>query len=178
MNFSDRQYLNILQSIGQSVHVLDRSGRIICWNKSAQKLYGYSAEEAPGQVSIKLIVDSRDFGVAYNMVHRNNHGESWTGQFPVKHKSGAGFSVIVTNSPFYDDAGTLIGVVCTSADSQPFYEMRVPLSAEKQPQQDLSFSRPRASVATKHGVDPQQPLQNAVSSKITKLPLKMSNKVK
>lgn len=43
------------------------------------------------------------------------------------------------------------------------------MSAEKQPQQDLSFSGPRASVATKHGVDPQQPLQNAVSSKITNL---------
>ncbi|XP_061990277.1 serine/threonine-protein kinase STY46-like isoform X1 [Rosa rugosa] len=177
-NLSDAQYLNILQSIGQSVHAMDRSGRIIYWNRSAEKLYGYSPEEALGQVSIKLIVDSRDFGVAYNIVHRVIHGESWTGQFPVKHKSGARFSVITTNTPFYDDAGSLIGVVATSTDSQPFYEMRVPMSAEKQPQQDLSFSSRGASVTTKFGADPQQPLRKAVLSKLTDLASKMSFKVK
>ncbi|KAM5568745.1 serine/threonine-protein kinase STY46-like [Rosa sericea] len=176
-NLSDAQYLNILQSIGQSVHAMDRSGRIIYWNRSAEKLYGYSPEEALGQVSIKLIVDSGDFGVAYNIVHRVIHGESWTGQFPVKHKSGARFSVIVANTPFYDDAGSLIGVVCTSTDSQPFYEMRVPTSAEKQPQQDLSFSSRGASVTTKFGADPQQPLRKAVSSKLTDLASKMSFKL-
>ena len=31
VNFTDRQYLNILQSIGQSVHIFDPHGRIIYW---------------------------------------------------------------------------------------------------------------------------------------------------
>lgn len=31
LNFSDRQYLNILQSIGQSVYIFDLSCRIIYW---------------------------------------------------------------------------------------------------------------------------------------------------
>lgn len=31
VNFTDRQYLNILQSIGQSVHIFDLSGHIIYW---------------------------------------------------------------------------------------------------------------------------------------------------
>lgn len=31
VNFTDRQYLNILQSMGQSVHILDLNGRIIYW---------------------------------------------------------------------------------------------------------------------------------------------------
>lgn len=31
VNFTDRQYLNILQSIGQSVHIFDLNGHIIYW---------------------------------------------------------------------------------------------------------------------------------------------------
>lgn len=31
VNFTDRQYLNILQSIGQSVHIFDLDGHIIYW---------------------------------------------------------------------------------------------------------------------------------------------------
>ena len=31
VNFTDRQYLNILQSMGQSVHIFDLNGRIIYW---------------------------------------------------------------------------------------------------------------------------------------------------
>ena len=32
VNFTDRQYLNILQSMGQSVHILDLTSRIIYWS--------------------------------------------------------------------------------------------------------------------------------------------------
>lgn len=31
VHFTDRQYLNILQSMGQSVHIFDLEGRIIYW---------------------------------------------------------------------------------------------------------------------------------------------------
>jgi hypothetical protein len=31
VKFTDKQYLNILQSVGQSVHIFDHSGRIIYW---------------------------------------------------------------------------------------------------------------------------------------------------
>lgn len=140
-----------------------------CRNRSAEKLFGYSAEEAIGHCSIKLVVDIRDRGAAYNIVHRVNHGERWTGMFPVKKKCGERFTIIVTNSPFYDDSGNIIGLVSTCADAQAFRDMRFPMTAEKQPQQDLSSSTQGASVTTKLGVDPQQPLWKAISSKLTNL---------
>ncbi|XP_073024202.1 probable serine/threonine-protein kinase SIS8 [Primulina eburnea] len=45
VKFTDKQYLNILQSMGQSVHIFDLNCRIIYWNRSAENLYGYSASE-------------------------------------------------------------------------------------------------------------------------------------
>ncbi|XP_068326253.1 uncharacterized protein [Pyrus communis] len=178
VNFTDRQYLNILQSIGQSVHIFDINGIIIYWNRTAENLYGYSAAEALGHSPVELLSDPQDYGVANNIINHVTKGESWTGQFPVKTKTGDRFTAFVTNTPFYDDDGTFIGIICVSSDIWPFQEMKIPMSGGKPPESDSSYSRSRACVTAKLGLDPQQPLQNAIASKITNLASKMSNKVK
>ncbi|KAJ7980396.1 Kinase family protein [Quillaja saponaria] len=178
VNSTDRQYLNILQSMGQSVHILDLSGHLIYWNQSAENLYGYSAAEALGRHITDLLVDPNDFSVANDIVRRNTMGESWTGQFPVKNKMGERFIVIATNTPFYDDDDTLVGIICVSSDSQPFQEAENALLDLKQSEPESYSSQPRNSITTKLGLDSQQPLQVAIASKISSLASKMSNKVK
>ncbi|XP_061990276.1 uncharacterized protein LOC133708770 [Rosa rugosa] len=176
LNFSDRQYLNILQSIGQSVYIFDLSCRIIYWSKTAGNLYGYSVAEALGQNPLELLADPQAFAVGYSIVQRLTKEESWTGQFPVKNKMGEIFSAMATNTPFYDDDGTFIGVICVSWDLRHFQETRVPLLCLEP---DSSFGRcPTTSAATQVGVDPQQPLQNELASRITNLASKVCNKFK
>ena len=141
-----------------------------CRNRTAEKLYGYSVEEALGQQAIELLSDVQDYSVANNIVDRVSMGESWTGQFPVKNKMGERFLAIATNTPFYDDDGTLIGIICVSSDSRPFQEIRVAMSNERQSETNASFSHPRcSSAAAKLGLDPQLPLQAAIASKISNL---------
>ncbi|KAK6160987.1 hypothetical protein DH2020_004368 [Rehmannia glutinosa] len=178
VKFTDKQYLNILQSMGQSVHIFDLNCRIIYWNRTAENLYGYSAAEALGQDAIELLTDPRDFGVANNIVHRVTMGESWTGQFPVKNKRGERFLAIATNTPFYDDDGTLVGIICVSNDSKPFQEAKSVISVSKDSENNSSLSRNRSIASSALGLDPQQPLQAAIASKITNLASKVSNKVK
>ncbi|GMN55159.1 hypothetical protein TIFTF001_024286 [Ficus carica] len=175
VNFSNRQYLNILQSMGQSVHIFDLDCRLIYWNRTAEKLYGYSAAEALGQDAIELLVDPCDFVVANNIVQRVSMGESWTGQFPVKNKKGDRFVIVATNTPFYDDDGTLFGIICVSSDSRPFREMGIEQADAKHSE---SLNRPQSAVSTKLGLDPEQSFQAAIASKITTLASKVSNKVK
>ncbi|KAL3829328.1 hypothetical protein ACJIZ3_018130 [Penstemon smallii] len=177
VNFTDKQYLNILQSMAQAVHIFDLNARIIYWNKSAENHYGYTSEEALGQSAIELLTDPRDFGVANNIVERVKVGESWTGQFPVKDKRGNRFSVVATNTPFYDDDGTLVGIICVSGDSKPFQEAKAVVSETRDSETATSFSRQR-SISAKLGLDPQQPLQAAIASKVSNLASKVSNKVK
>ena len=91
--------------------------------------------------------------------------------FPVKNKTGEKFSVVVNNTPFYDDVGTFIGVICVSCDLRPFQEMKVPLVGVEFQDPETSFGCfPTTSSATEVGVgDPQQPLQNSFAVKITDL---------
>ncbi|XP_074291877.1 uncharacterized protein LOC141618692 isoform X2 [Silene latifolia] len=176
--FTDKQYLNILQSMGQSIHIFGPDGRILYWNRSAEKLYGYSAAEAIGTDICELLVSARDVSCAEGIIHRCKMGQSWTGQFPVTTKTGERFTVIATNTPFYDDDGTLIGIICVSSDSRPFKETQVSIFDAEEGDMGQNSHRPRSSVTTRFGLDPDQPLQNALASKITNLASKVSNKVR
>ncbi|KAG1326176.1 RGS domain-containing serine/threonine-protein kinase A [Cocos nucifera] len=176
---SERQYLNVLQSMGQSVHIFNLGGRIIYWNRSAELLYGYPASDAIGQDAIELLVDACDFNIASNIIRRVTMGESWTGKFPFKNKSGERFLAIVTNTPFYDDDGSLVGIICVSSDSRCYQEMAFPPSCTKP--QSTVWSMPgwtRTSLTCKGNSDSPQPLQVGIASKITSLATKVTNKVR
>ncbi|XP_028109745.1 MAP kinase kinase MKK1/SSP32-like isoform X1 [Camellia sinensis] len=175
VKFTDRQCMNILQSMGQSVHIFDLNGRIIYWNRAAEHLYGYSATEALGQDAIELLTYAQDFDVANNIVQRVAMGESWTGQFPVKNKKGDRFLIVTTNTPFHDDDGTFIGIICVSSDARLFQDTRAALSGKTHSEADSSF---KSIASAKLGLDPQQPLQVAIASKISNLAFKVGNKVK
>lgn len=100
-------------------------------------------------------------------MRRTLAGESWTGQFPIKTKRGEKFIVVSTNTPFYDNHQKLVGVICVSTDSRPFQDMRTSLSAAQQSEANSSISRPRRIASARLGIDPQQPLQVAIASKIS-----------
>uniref|UniRef100_A0A0E0FD96 non-specific serine/threonine protein kinase n=1 Tax=Oryza meridionalis TaxID=40149 RepID=A0A0E0FD96_9ORYZ len=120
---TEKQYTRVLQSLGQSVHILDLEGKIIYWNRSAEKLYGYPASEALGQDGLMLLIDSCDINVVNDIFRRISLGESWTGKFPVKNRAGDRFSAAATNTPFYDEDGSLVGIVCVSSDLRTMEEI-------------------------------------------------------
>ncbi|KAJ0940658.1 putative protein kinase TKL-CTR1-DRK-2 family [Helianthus annuus] len=168
VKLTETQYLNILQSMGQSVHIFDLQGHIIYWNRMAENLYGYTAAEALTRTPIELLVEPNDYALADEILQQSSKGESWSGQFPVRNKRGEKFVVIATHTPFRDENGKLIGVICVSSDTRPFREMK-PVG---------NISAPRRIASAKLGLDPQQPLQTAIASKISDLASKVSNKVK
>ncbi|KAI7749733.1 hypothetical protein M8C21_015588 [Ambrosia artemisiifolia] len=168
VKLTETQYLNILQSMGQSVHIFDLQGHIIYWNRMAENLYGYTADEALTKSPIELLVEPNDYPLADAIIQQSTKGESWSGQVPVRNKRGERFVVLATHTPFRDENGNLIGVICVSSDTRPFRELK-PVE---------NISAPRRIASAKLGLDPQQPLQTAIASKISDLASKVSNKVK
>ena len=140
-----------------------------CRNRSAEHLYGFSSSEALGQFAVELLVDPRDFEIASNVIHRVFMGESWTGKFPVKSKSGERFLVIASNTPFYDDDGNLVGLICVSSDLRSFQEVTTSSCCTKPTAAGCNSAWPRISLTSKGGSDSQQPLQVAIASKISNL---------
>ncbi|KAL6661027.1 hypothetical protein ACP70R_000411 [Stipagrostis hirtigluma subsp. patula] len=120
---SRRHHAMILQSLGQAVHVLDLQGKVLYWNRQAEHLYGYSASEAIGRNIADLLVDPRDTLALGAIIKDVFTGKCWRGKFPVIKKSGERFSVFADGTPLYDDDGTLVGLICLSANLRILREL-------------------------------------------------------
>ncbi|KAJ7538884.1 hypothetical protein O6H91_11G067300 [Diphasiastrum complanatum] len=118
----DRQSVKILQSLGHSVHIFSPNGEVIYWNRTAELLYGWSASEALGKDVLGLLVDQSARDAARKIIAELCIGKSWTGQFPLKKKSGEIFPAMITNTPFYDEDGVQVGVIGVTSDARPFIE--------------------------------------------------------
>ncbi|KAI3909637.1 hypothetical protein MKW98_014054 [Papaver atlanticum] len=149
MSFTVKQSFDILQSMGQAIHVSDDKGRILYWNRAAEDLYGYSASEAIGRDVLHLIAEEQVYKDGKKIVDRSAMGESWTGLFPVINKQGRRFQVIATNSPLYDDCGTLIWFIGVTCDSQPFYETPTTFTSRRNPSREAAY--PSSSQLSKSG---------------------------
>jgi two-component system cell cycle sensor histidine kinase/response regulator CckA len=106
----------LLNAVQQAVVATDPEGIVIFWNKFAELLYGWTAEEAAGQ-DIQELTPSpflREHGA--QIVERGAAGEAWTGEFLVQGKSGKSFPALLTTSPVLDERGTVLGFVTVSID--------------------------------------------------------------
>ncbi|XVF10663.1 hypothetical protein REPUB_Repub07fG0201800 [Reevesia pubescens] len=110
-------FRNVLESIGHAVHVcLAASGKITFWNCSAENLFGWSSNEVFGQRDTELLIDEEYHAPLNKIMEKLSSGESWSGQFPFKRRSGEIFMALVSKSPLYED-GQLTGLVTVSSDA-------------------------------------------------------------
>jgi PAS domain S-box-containing protein len=108
----------LLDVVNHAIIATDLSDKITYWNRFAETLYGWSAEEAVGQNILEVIPTEQTDRQAEEIFHGLQQGKNWVGEFLVKHKDGHYFPVMVNDAPIYNQAGELIGVVGISYDIQ------------------------------------------------------------
>ena len=104
----------LLDQVKAAVIATDLEGAVIHWNDYAEKLYGWSREEALGRNVTELVVGTAEAGVADEIMERLRAGETWEGEFVVRRKDGSTFPAHVTNSLTYDSQGHVVGIVGVS----------------------------------------------------------------
>uniref|UniRef100_B9GW76 non-specific serine/threonine protein kinase n=1 Tax=Populus trichocarpa TaxID=3694 RepID=B9GW76_POPTR len=113
-------YKSVLDCIGHAVHVCRASsGEIVYWNRSAENLYGWKDSEVIGQSATELLVAEDHYAHLKKIMERLSFGQSWSGRFPFKKRSGDLFMALVTKSPLYEE-GELAGIVTVSSDAAIF----------------------------------------------------------
>ncbi|KAI3842658.1 hypothetical protein MKX03_027322 [Papaver bracteatum] len=171
--------------MGQALHIVDLEGVLVYWNRAAEQIFGYSASEALGQNMNRLIVEERNVDVSNKILERNaSSGENWTGIFPIRSKQGRLIQVIGTTSPFYDDSGTLVGIICVSVASDAFQDNIVrtspgteqnslsskPLGDDSYPPSSSWLCNPTCLTSTRPDFDLwHKPLKAILPSMISKL---------
>ncbi len=106
----------LLDAVQQAVVATDIEGKVTFWNAFAERLFGWTAAEALGRSIVDLTQQESTRADAMSVMERLSRGQSWAGEFPVRHKNGRAFIIFVVNSPLLDEQGALVGVVGISTD--------------------------------------------------------------
>ena len=100
---------DIIDHIHDSVIVMDLSGFITAWNKGAEHLFGYNAEEAVGQNILFLYAgEDEDEDLPFNSVLTDSGREMTVRR---RKKSGELFWASITLSVIHDEDGQTTGIV-------------------------------------------------------------------
>jgi diguanylate cyclase (GGDEF)-like protein/PAS domain S-box-containing protein len=123
MSDSEQFYRDLVESMYDGVYMLDRGRRITYWNKGAERLSGYSAQEICGSCCADGYLMHVD--AAGNVLCKGECPASMTlkdgllreGDVFLHHKDGYRRPVHVRVGPIRDAQGEIIGVVETFSDN-------------------------------------------------------------
>jgi PAS domain S-box-containing protein len=106
----------LLDQVQAGVVATDLNGAVIHWNRYAEELFQWRAEEALGRDLLELIVPPKGRPSWETIMDRLREGDSWEGEFALRRKDGSTLLCYVTDSPIFDPAGEVIGTVGVSVD--------------------------------------------------------------
>jgi len=126
----DRFAIALLTSMPDAVVYSDAQGLIQFWNKGAETIFGFTAEEAVGQ-SLDIIIPEnlrKRHWDGYEVTMRTGVTRYGAGDLlavPAIRKDGSRLSTEFTIVPFKDDAGRMLGIAAIMRDvTKRFEEMR------------------------------------------------------
>jgi PAS domain S-box-containing protein len=104
-----RHLAKVVESTDDAIVSKDLSSTIVSWNRAAERMFGYTAEEAIGR-SIRMIIPADRQGEEDEVLATVRAGRSVTHYETVRQrKDGSLIDISLTVSPIYDDAGVVIG---------------------------------------------------------------------
>jgi len=107
---------SLLDQVGNAVIALDLEYRVIAWNRFAETLYQWSAEEAVGRKAFELIVPDAARTAGETIIASLKETGHWEGEFVVRRKDGSTFPAYVHNAVIRGTNGDIVGFVGVSAD--------------------------------------------------------------
>ncbi len=107
---------NLLNTIGQAAVATDMNGVVNYWNNAAEKIYGWTQEEALGKNIKDLTPSQATKEQNLEITEELKQGHQWSGEFRVQRKNGTDFPAWVTDAPIYDEQQNLAGMIAISSD--------------------------------------------------------------
>ncbi len=107
----------LLNAVEQAILAVDLTGRIIFWNRFAERLYGWTEDEAQGRNIAELLAAPLLMEAARANLGQLRRGENWSGEFLVQRRDGTTFVIRVNGTLIQDEKSTLISIVAVSRDS-------------------------------------------------------------
>jgi PAS domain S-box-containing protein len=110
---------HLLDAIQQAIIVTDIHGCVTYWNPYAERLYGWSEEEALGKTTIKLIASEQSRQHGTQIMSRLRSGESWAGEYLARHRDNTPMLIHGTMTPLHNEEGQMTHIIGISNKIAP-----------------------------------------------------------
>ncbi|MDQ3607479.1 MAG: EAL domain-containing protein [Actinomycetota bacterium] len=121
----------LLDAVDAAVIATDLDGVVTHWNQGAQRLYGWSPEEAVGHPVVELTVLERDRAVPRCTLAGVRPTGYWEGELELRRRDGSTFPAHVRNALYSGLDGEPAGVVGVSVDISQHVEAQRGLRAAR-----------------------------------------------
>ena len=105
----------LLDAIAAAVVATDTTGTIFYFNRAAERMYGYAADDMLGANVVQLLVEPVDQIPAEEIMATVLAGNRWSGYFRVRRQAGETALVRITNTPIRE-GGRVAGVIGVAED--------------------------------------------------------------
>lgn len=129
---SEANIRGLLENARFSITTTDPEGKIVFWNRGAERLTGWAAEEAMGQRIQFIIPEDRREQLSSDVLEPLRRDGFWFGEYPILCKDGAVKTVFLTLSRIRDDRGRLVGTLGVSIDITERIQLREQLRRAQQ----------------------------------------------
>jgi PAS domain S-box-containing protein len=89
----------------------DAQGRIIYWGIGAETMFGWERDEVIGRNIVDITPADLSREEAADIMRALAAGLPWSGEFVVQTKDGSRRTANITDIPFYDRRGRLLGIL-------------------------------------------------------------------
>ncbi len=112
----NRFQADLLESVEELVIATDTGGSIIFWNRFAEKLCGWAADEVIGRKIGDVLPSIEAQFEGAEVAAWISSGKSWTSKSSIPRKDGSTFFAKFTNTPVRDEDGNPIAIVAVGFD--------------------------------------------------------------
>ena len=117
---------NIIEGSGEAIVTLDRTDRVSSWNRAAERIFGWTADEMVGETFHRLLPDDPEIVEERKRMGRLVRDGRTVRDFQTTRvrKDGARIAARITWAPIYTPAGEFDGVVGIALDVTAEAEMK------------------------------------------------------
>lgn len=105
---------NVLDNSADVIGIVDEHGKFIRWNKTAEKIYGYSFEELKGKPAFELYADQNELKKMLDQLRREGFVRRY--EINMKKKDGRIVPFALSINYLYDQNHKIIGSICVARD--------------------------------------------------------------
>lgn len=130
--FGDTIGDRLLDTLGQAVVAVDLNRRVIFWNRSAERVYGWSTADAVGRSVLDLIEHQPGSALLIAIRDALAAGQTWQGEIMMRRRDGDAFPALTAVSALVDNNGALLGYVGAATDNSECSNIRNELRLQKE----------------------------------------------